>query len=83
MLFSNQLLYYACPGVPNVFFFSFTNAKKNNILYVKVGISWIDAQYECEVIGGFLAEPKTEAYLCLFFLNIKLKAKICTYNLSK
>ena len=25
----------------------------------KLNISWIEAQYECEAVGGYLAEPST------------------------
>ena len=31
----------------------------HKFLNTKINISWIDAQYECEVVGGYLAEPTT------------------------
>ena len=35
-------------------------AKSIKVYLLQAGLSWIEAQGECELLGGYLAEVKTE-----------------------
>jgi len=50
------------------------------LLESAVNLTWVEAQEECEQIGGFLAEPKSESHAVLLEELVESKASIFGIN---